>query len=109
MKPIIFWNSICPSYTIRIQVDSSSSVLLFKCFMYNVIIVFSIPLSDPPVLARSSAGAKAKVVVEEDLSHIEPLVLWEPSEADKAANPNAAPIVVEPFLCKWLRPHQVGA
>ncbi len=55
----------------------------------------------------TSAGAKPKVVVEEDLSHIEPLVLWEPSEADKAANPNAAPIVVEPFLCKWLRPHQV--
>ncbi len=53
------------------------------------------------------AGAKAKAVVEEDLSHIEPLVLWEPSEAEKAANPNAAPIVVEPFLCKWLRPHQV--
>ncbi len=60
-----------------------------------------------PLLPRLPAGAKPKVVVEEDLSHIEPLVLWEPSEADKAANPNAAPIVVEPFLCKWLRPHQV--
>ena len=55
----------------------------------------------------ASTGAKPKVVVEEDLSHIEPLVLWEPSEAEKEANPNAAPIVVEPFLCKWLRPHQV--
>lgn len=37
---------------------------------------------------------------------MEPLVLWEPSEEQLAANLDIKPIKVEPFLCKWLRPHQ---
>ena len=39
---------------------------------------------------------------KEDYSGIEPLILWESTETE---NP-PPPIVVEMFLCKFLRPHQ---
>lgn len=48
---------------------------------------------------------EVKMVVKEDTNDytgVEPLVLWESTDTE---NP-PPPIVVEMFLCKWLRPHQ---
>jgi DNA repair and recombination RAD54-like protein len=45
-------------------------------------------------------------IIEEDYSNVEPLILWEPSSPDQHGESTASNISVEPFLCKWLRPHQ---
>lgn len=60
----------------------------------------SSPLSDFDI---ETDAAEQPKIVEEDFSHVEPLVLWEPLDD---SDPECTPILVEPFLCKWLRPHQ---
>lgn len=36
---------------------------------------------------------------------IDPLLLWQPEDSEDAAS-NSAPIVVDPLLVQFLRPHQ---
>lgn len=52
--------------------------------------------------------ATEKEVLEEDKSlppGVEPLVLWQPEESE-GGDSDLAPIVVDPLLVKFLRPHQ---
>ena len=54
------------------------------------------------------SSAAEKDVLEESVSlppGIDPLVLWHPDESEDQAD-NLMPIVVDPLLVRFLRPHQ---